>query len=65
LGGVVIATAGFFCLNFTSGFGIDHHTEWAKAHGMPTPSPSIFDAGVGLLALGAGIVGHSISRKAR
>ena len=63
--GVVIAALGFFCLNFTNGFGIDHHTAWANAHGMPPPSPLIFDAGVSLLALGAGIVGYAIRCKKR
>jgi len=61
--GVIVAAVGFFCLNFTNGFGIEHHTEWAKAHGMPPPSPTIFFAGVALLTLGSAIFGFSIGRK--
>jgi len=60
IGGLIIVALGFFCLNFTNGFGIEHHTEWAKAHGMPAPSPAIFFAGVVLVAIGGGLVGRSI-----
>jgi len=61
--GLLIAVAGFFCLNFTNGFGIDHHREWAAKHGMPAPSEGIFDAGILLLVVGGGVIGHGISRK--
>jgi hypothetical protein len=60
--GLIVAVLGFFCLNFTNGFGIEHHTEWANAHQMPAPSPTIFYAGVVLLALGGGMIGYSIGR---
>lgn len=61
--GLVIAVAGFFCLNYTQGFGIDHHREWAAEHGMPAPSEAIFDAGVLLLVVGGGMIGHALARK--
>lgn len=63
--GVVVLIAGFFFLNYTNGFGIAHHSEWAAQHGMPAPSYGIFIGGAVLEVIGAGTVGHSLGRRAR
>lgn len=51
--------AGFFCLNYTQAFGVEHHREWAKAHEMPAPSYTIFVAGVLILAGGGVLLGRA------
>ena len=61
--GIGLAAFGFFCLNYTNGFGIEHHAEWAAAHGMPAPTYTIFLAGAAIGALGSGLVGHAIGRR--
>lgn len=63
--GAVFAVAGFLCLNYTKGFGIEHHAEWAKEHGVPPPAYPIFLAGAILMPLGGAIVGHGIGRRRR
>ena len=63
--GIVVAVVGFFCLNYTNGFGIDHHAEWAREHDAPPPTYPIFLAGVILMPLGGALVGHAIGRRAR
>jgi uncharacterized membrane protein YphA (DoxX/SURF4 family) len=63
--GLIVLAFGFFCLNYTNGFGIAHHAEWANAHGYPPPSYAIFVTGAALEALGAIVFGHALaSRKA-
>ena len=61
--GALLLAFGLGCLNFTNGFGIDHHREWAQAHQLPEPSHAIFACGVVTSILGAGILGHVIARK--
>jgi len=61
--GILLAVFGFFCLNYTNGFGIAHHAEWAAAHGLPAPTYAIFLTGAALGALGAGVVGHALGRR--
>lgn len=63
--GVTVLALGFFCLNYTNGFSIAHHAEWAKEHGAPEPAYSIFVLGAVVEALGAGIVGYGIGRRRR
>lgn len=58
--GFVVVAAGFFCLNYTNGFGIDHHAEWAQSHGLPKPTYGIFLAGVVLMLLGGTLIGHAL-----
>ena len=64
LGGPLLLL-GFLCLNFTTTSGVEHHREWARSHGFPEPSDSIYWAGVALTVLGAGIVGFGFSSKKR
>lgn len=59
---LLLAGVGFFCLNYTQGFGIEHHTEWAKSHGFPEPTYPIFLTGVVVLAVGSGIAGYVVGR---
>jgi hypothetical protein len=61
---LVLVAVGFLCLNYTKGFDMDHHVEWARQHDMPAPSYAIFLAGALLGALGAGGVGHAIGGRA-
>ena len=63
--GLFLGVVGVFCLNYTNGFGLSHHTDWAAEHGMPQPSYSIFVAGVSLVALGAGAAGYAIGRRSK
>jgi hypothetical protein len=63
--GVVVVVVGFFCLNYTNGFGIEHHAEWAREHGVPPPAYPIFLAGVILMPLGGAIIGRFMSRAPR
>jgi hypothetical protein len=61
--GVAMLVVGFLCLNYTKGFDLDHHFEWAATHGLPRPTYSIFLAGAILEAVGAGAVGVGIGRR--
>jgi hypothetical protein len=61
--GAVVVAAGFFCLNYTNGFGIDHHAEWARSHGVPEPTYRIFLAGVILMPLGGALLGHAFGAR--
>jgi len=63
--GLLLAVFGFLCLNYTNGFGLDHHMEWARAHGMPGPTYSIFLVGAALGGLGTGVVGYALGRRER
>ena len=54
---------GLACLNYTNGFGIEHHAEWASGKGLPPPSPAIFYGGAAATVLGALLLGHSFGRK--
>ena len=63
--GILVAIAGILCLNYTNGFGIAHHAEWAAESGMPAPTYGIFIAGAILAIVGAGIAGHSMGRGRR
>jgi hypothetical protein len=63
--GLGLAVVGFFCLHYTNGMGIEHHTQWAAQHGFPKPSYTIFLAGIVLMALGCGIAGRAIGRRSR
>jgi hypothetical protein len=63
--GLVLAVVGFFCLNYTKGFDMEHHVQWAAAHDFPAPSYPIFLAGAGLGALGAALIGHALGSKSR
>jgi|SoiMethySBSTD1v2_1073268.scaffolds.fasta_scaffold4209522_2 hypothetical protein len=60
--GLLLLAGGFFCLNYTKGMGIEHHTEWAKQHGWPVPSYEIFLGGVGALGLGGIVLGHGLGK---
>ncbi len=60
--GAFLAVFGFLCLNYTNGFGLDHHVEWAAQRGLPGPTYAIFLAGALLVALGAGVAGHALGR---
>src|SRR5687768_11455445 len=62
--GFLVLAGGFFCLNYTKAFGVEHHFEWAAEHGMPEPSYSIFVAGV-LLVAGGGVWLGRASRSGR
>jgi len=57
---LLVLAAGFFCLNYTQAFGVEHHFEWAKEHGMPAPSYTIFVAGVLILAGGGTLLGRAL-----
>ncbi len=61
--GVALAGAGFFCLNYTKGMDMEHHAQWAAAHGYPVPSYEIFLAGAGLELVGALLVGATLGAK--
>lgn len=61
--GVFLAVAGFFLLNYTNGFGVAHHAEWARTHSMPEPSVAMFYGGVASLAIGAFVVGRIVQRR--
>jgi uncharacterized membrane protein YphA (DoxX/SURF4 family) len=63
--GLLVVAFGFLCLNFTQGFGMAHHAEWANSHGMPPPSYPIFLTGAVTEALGALIVGVALGRRSR
>ena len=58
--GLTAVVLGFFCLNYTKGFDIDHHLVWATQHGLPKPTYPIFLIGVLLQVVGAGVVGHTL-----
>jgi len=40
IGGTLLVF-GLSCLNYTEAGGLDHHREFAEAHGLPGPSQSI------------------------
>ena len=61
--GLLLLVVGFFCLNYTKAFGVEHHVEWAKQKGMPAPSYEIFLAGVGALGLGGMVFGNGLARR--
>jgi hypothetical protein len=63
--GLLLAAFGFGCLNYTNGFGIEHHAEWAAEHGAPAPTYPIFVAGAALGGLGTGLIGFALGRRAR
>jgi hypothetical protein len=63
--GLLLAVFGLLCLNYTNGFGIEHHAEWAAEHGAPAPAYPIFVAGAVLVGLGTGVIGWVIGRRAR
>jgi hypothetical protein len=63
--GLMMIVFGFLCLNFTKGFDLDHHIEWATEHGLPAPSYAIFLVGAVLEALGGVVVGYSLGRITR
>lgn len=63
--GILVVAFGAACLNFTQGFGIAHHAEWAASHGMPAPSYPIFLTGAVSEALGAILLGVAIGRRPR
>ena len=63
--GLLLGGAGYLCLNYTKGFGMERHVEWAAANGMPEPTITIFFAGVALLALGGIVLGLSLRGRAR
>jgi hypothetical protein len=53
---------GVLCLNYTKAAGVEHHVEWASAHGLPAPSYAIFVTGAALTALAAWVLGYSMGR---
>ena len=59
--GVLVMLLGLACLNYTNGFGIDHHAQWAIQKGLPQPSYGIFLMGAFFAVLGAGAVGFTIA----
>jgi len=56
--GAALVVAGFLCVNYTKAFGVEHHVEWAKEHGMPEPTYGIFLLGAALLAAGGVFLGR-------
>lgn len=63
--GLVAAAVGLACLNYTNGFGLEHHTQWASEHGMPAPSYRLFVTGAVLSVLGGVTIGWVIGRSGR
>ena len=60
--GLALAVFGFFCLNYTKAFGVDHHYEWAAETGAPEPAGWIYFLGVATLGLGAASFGYALCR---
>ncbi|MCZ6598184.1 MAG: hypothetical protein O7B99_11145 [Planctomycetota bacterium] len=65
LAGFPASVFGFLCLNYTKGFDMDHHVEWAAETGMPGPSHGIYLVGVLFLAAGVGLIGFGLGRRQR
>jgi hypothetical protein len=59
--GILVAIFGVACLNYTNGFGIEHHAEWARAQGMPEPTYALFLIGVVSSVLGAAATGCAVA----
>jgi hypothetical protein len=63
--GIVLAVAGGALLNYTSGAGVAHHTEWATSKGLPPPAYWMFVTGVALLLFGGIVIGASLRASPR
>jgi len=63
--GLVLAGAGYLCLNYTSAFQSENHAEWAAEHELPAPTHTIFLAGAAVGGLGALMTGHALGRRRR
>jgi hypothetical protein len=59
--GVLVTLFGLACLNYTNGFGIEHHAEWARARGMPEPAYALFVLGAAASVVGAAATGYAIA----
>jgi hypothetical protein len=63
--GLLVMLFGLACLNYTKGFEIGHHVQWANEQGLPQPGEWIFAMGALLAVLGAGAVGFTIAEVRR
>lgn len=61
--GVLFAAFGFFCLDYTKAFDVDHHVAWANAHGLPAPSYPIFLLGAAAGGLGTALLGNALAKR--
>jgi hypothetical protein len=62
LAGLLLLLFGLGCLNYTKAQGLEHHREVARRHGLPSPGPPIFFAGVLAVVAGSGLVGFVLGR---
>lgn len=46
--GLLIMLFGLACLNYTNGFGFEHHAEWARARGLPEPAYGLYVLGAAM-----------------
>lgn len=63
--GIVVVVFGLLCLNYTKADGLEHHREAATRLGLPQPTESILFGGAAALAVGGGLVGFGVGRRAR
>jgi hypothetical protein len=60
--GTALLVFGLLCLNYTKADGLEHHTQFAREHGLPPPSEPILFGGVAAIVLGAGVIGYVLGR---
>ena len=60
--GILVLALGIGCLNYTTEVTAAHHREWAKQHGYPEPSYSLYLLGVVFSSVGAGTAGLALGR---
>jgi hypothetical protein len=63
--GFALLLFGLGCLNYTKAGGLEHHTNFAREHGLPPPSERILFLGALALIIGAGLEGYAIGKGAR
>ena len=63
--GLLVMLFGLACLNYTKGFDLNHHVQWAGEKGLREPSYGIYLMGALLAVLGAGVVGFTLGRARR
>ena len=63
--GLLVAIFGGLCINYNIGEGIAEHAAWAADMGLPAPAAANYILGLGLLAMGSGLVGHRFGRPKR
>lgn len=59
--GLLVLAFGLGCLNYTSAWNVDHHTEWAASHDLPEPSKAILYGGMAATALGGIVLGRALA----